>query len=122
MADTNSSVLGVIGAPLAAASLHLRAMSHANPSLFDLVDASFEGADISVFFCCPGTMALANSIFNSSIGAPLTAAYSHICTMSNANPSIFDFMGASFEGADIFFSQSWRYCIQPHFPHLPLAR
>ena len=62
MADTNSFFLGVIGAPTVAASLYHCAMSHANPSASGLVGASFEGA-MSVFFRCPGAIIFVTLIF-----------------------------------------------------------
>lgn len=68
MAHTNSSFFGVIGAPNVAASLHLCTMADINPSHLGVVGASIEGADMSVFFRCPGAIIFFTLIFHDRLG------------------------------------------------------
>jgi hypothetical protein len=68
MAHTNSSFFGVIGAPNVAASLHLCTMADINPSHLGVVGASIEGADMSVFFRCPGAIIFFTLIFHDCLG------------------------------------------------------
>jgi hypothetical protein len=44
--------------------IHLCTMADINPSPLGVVGASIEGADMSVFFCCPGAIIIFTLIFH----------------------------------------------------------